>query len=66
VVLLERHGALALGKTLDEALDRMETLERVARVALVARLAGACEPLPAAAIEQVLVAAGKPPRGRRG
>ena len=46
VVLLERHGALALGRTLDEAFDRMETLERVARVALVARLAGSCEPLP--------------------
>jgi L-fuculose-phosphate aldolase len=63
VVLLERHGALALGRTLDEALDRMETLERVARVALVARLAGSCEPLPAAAIEKVLAAAGKPARG---
>ncbi|HSD18536.1 MAG TPA: class II aldolase/adducin family protein [Anaeromyxobacter sp.] len=64
VVLLERHGALALGRTLDEAFDRMETLERVARVALVARLAGSCEPLPAAAIEKVLAAAGRPPRGR--
>jgi L-fuculose-phosphate aldolase len=42
----------------------METLERVARVALVARLAGSCEPLPAAAIEKVLSAAGRPPRGR--
>ncbi len=64
VVLLERHGALALGRTLAEAFDRMETLERVARVALVARLLGRCEPLPAAAIAKVLAAAGKPPRGR--
>jgi L-fuculose-phosphate aldolase len=63
VILLERHGALALGKSLDEAFDRMETLERVARVALVARLAGRCEPLPAAAVAKVLAAAGKPPRG---
>lgn len=62
VVLLERHGALALGRTLDEAFDRMETLERVARVALAARLAGRCEPLPPGAIERVLAAAGKPPR----
>ncbi|WP_242341149.1 MULTISPECIES: class II aldolase/adducin family protein [Anaeromyxobacter] len=62
VVLLERHGALALGRTLDEAFDRMETLERVARVALVARLAGRCEPLPAEAIAKVLAAAGRPPR----
>jgi L-fuculose-phosphate aldolase len=62
VLLLERHGALALGRTLAEAFDRMETLERVARVALVARLAGSCEPLPAAAVEKVLRAAGRPLR----
>jgi L-fuculose-phosphate aldolase len=65
VLLLERHGALALGRTLGEAFDRMETLERVARVALAARLAGRCEPLPAAAVARVLEAAGKPPRPPR-
>ncbi len=58
VVLLERHGALALGRTLFEALDRIETLERVARVAVVARALGRCEPLPADAVERVLAAAG--------
>jgi L-fuculose-phosphate aldolase len=62
VVLLERHGALALGRTLGEAFDRIETLERVARIALVARLLGRAEPLPAAAIAKVLRAAGRPPR----
>jgi L-fuculose-phosphate aldolase len=65
VLLLERHGALALGRTLAEAFDRMETLERVARVALAARLLGRCEPLPPDAIEKVLAAAGKPPRDPR-
>ena len=64
VLLLERHGALALGRSLAEAFDRMETLERVARVALAARLAGACEPLPAEAVDRVLAAAGRPPRRR--
>jgi L-fuculose-phosphate aldolase len=64
VILLARHGALALGRTLVEAFDRMETLERVARIALVARLAGRCEPLPAEAVAKVLAAAGKPPRSR--
>ncbi len=64
VLLLERHGALALGRTLAEAFDRMETLERVARVALVARLLGRCEPLPAYALDDVLAAAGRPPRRR--
>jgi L-fuculose-phosphate aldolase len=63
VVLLERHGALALGRTLAEAFDRIETLERVARIALLARLVGRAEPLPPAAIEKVLRAAGRPPRG---
>lgn len=58
VVLLERHGALALGRSLGEALDRMETLERVARVALWARLAGRCEPLPPEVVAKVLAAAG--------
>lgn len=66
VFLLERHGALALGRTLDEAFDRMETLERVSRIALVARLLGRAEPLPPEAVEKVLRAAGKAPRRRRG
>jgi L-fuculose-phosphate aldolase len=58
VLLLERHGALALGADLFQACDRLETLERVARVALLARLAGRCEPLPREAVEKVLAAAG--------
>lgn len=62
VILLARHGALTLGRTLAEAFDRMETLERVARIALAARLAGGCAPLPEGAVAKVLAAAGKPPR----
>jgi L-fuculose-phosphate aldolase len=57
VLLLERHGALAMGRSLAEAADRLETLERVARVAFLARLLGRCEPLPAAAVEKVRDAA---------
>ncbi len=63
VIVLERHGALALGRTLAEAFDRLETLERVARLGLVARLLGSCEPLPRQAIDRVLAAAGRPARG---
>ncbi len=66
VLLLSRHGALCLGRTVDEAVWRMELLERVARMALVARALGRCEPLPAAAVEAVLRAAGKAPRGGSG
>jgi len=64
VFLLARHGALALGRTADEAFDRIETLERVARIAIAARAAGACEPLPPGLIDRVLAAAGRPPRRR--
>lgn len=64
VILLERHGALTLGRTLGEAFDRMETLERVARIAVAARLLGRCEPLAPAAVDRVLAAAGRPRRPR--
>ena len=56
VVLLERHGALVLGRDLFQALDRMETLERVCEVAARARALGSCEPLPARAVEKVIAA----------
>ncbi len=62
VLLLARHGALCLGATVTEAMDRMETLERVARIALAARGFGRCDPLPEAQVALVLRAAGKPPR----
>lgn len=64
VILLERHGAITLGRSLLEAYERMETLERVARVAVAARLLGRCEPLAPAAVDRVLAAAGRPPRAR--
>jgi L-fuculose-phosphate aldolase len=56
VILLERHGALALGNDLFQALDRMETLERVCEVAAKARAMGSCEPLPARDVEKVIAA----------
>lgn len=72
VLLLERHGALALGRDLFQAHDRMETLERVCEVAATARALGRCEPLPAGAVEKVkaagralTAAASRPARARR-
>jgi len=64
VILLERHGALALGADLRQAFDRMETLERVCQVAWRSRVLGnaAPLPLPAAAVRKVL-AAGRALRG---
>ena len=64
VILLERHGALALGRDLFQAFDRMETLERVCEVAAAARALGRCEPLPPAAVAKV-IAAGAAQASRR-
>ncbi len=44
-LILANHGAVTLGPTLDKALERMETLEHVARVSLMARLLGGERPL---------------------
>jgi L-fuculose-phosphate aldolase len=52
--LLANHGAVAVGKTLAQAHQRMETLEHVARVALLARLLGGARELSAADVEQLL------------
>jgi L-fuculose-phosphate aldolase len=58
--LMERHGALALGRDVFEALDRMETIERVAQVLLRAKLLGANPtPLSAQEIERLLKLSGR-------
>jgi L-fuculose-phosphate aldolase len=44
--LLANHGAVTVGASLEEAHVLMETLERVARVYLYARLLGTPQPLP--------------------
>lgn len=49
--LLSNHGALTLGRDLPDACERMETLERMATVVLVARLLGDPQAIPAAAFE---------------
>ena len=58
--LMERHGAVAVGRTVFEACDRMETVERVAQVILRARLLGANPtPLPRAEVERLLQLSGR-------
>jgi L-fuculose-phosphate aldolase len=53
--LMERHGAISVGRDVFEALDRMETVERVAQVVLRAKLLGGNPtPLPNAEIERLL------------
>jgi L-fuculose-phosphate aldolase len=43
--LLENHGAISLGATMDEALDRMESVEHLARITLILNMLGGARPL---------------------
>ncbi len=61
--LLANHGAVTLGRSVDEAADRMETLEHFARISLVARLLGGGRPLGPAdvrALQALRLRAGDP------
>jgi len=53
-ILLANHGALTLGKTLDEACYRMEVLESVAQSTLTARLFGGGAFLSDAQLQELL------------
>lgn len=62
-LLLANHGALTVGDTVFRAWERMETLEQLARVALVTRTLGQDNLLPPADVErlrQMRAAAGYP------
>lgn len=50
-LLLANHGAVTLGRTLDEAWIRMESLEHAARIITAARTLGEPKPLSARAVE---------------
>lgn len=47
--LLSHHGAAVLGSSVEDAYNRMETLERIARIVLYARLLGRAVPMPESA-----------------
>ncbi len=44
-IILARHGTLTLGRSLEEAFDRLENLEHTARILAAARAMGPVEPL---------------------
>lgn len=52
--VLANHGAVAVGGSLAQAHQRMETLEQVARVALMARLLGGAKMLSTDDVERLL------------
>lgn len=45
-IVLNRHGSLTLGKTLQEAYDRLEVVEHSAKITHAANLVGPVSPLP--------------------
>lgn len=52
-VVLDRHGALTLGRTLDEAWHRMEAIEHAAKITQAARAIGPVTPLSAPEVEKL-------------
>jgi len=53
VVLMANHGAVTVGKDLEAALFRMETLEHFCRIYWIARMMGTPQPLPASHVSQL-------------
>lgn len=43
--ILERHGPVTLGRSLDEAYARLEVLEHTAKITLLAHMAGSASPI---------------------
>jgi L-fuculose-phosphate aldolase len=55
-ILLANHGAVCYGSDIDLAFGRMETLEHLARITLVAEMLGGPKPLPRVEIEKLFAA----------
>ncbi|MFV0387624.1 MAG: class II aldolase/adducin family protein [Pyrinomonadaceae bacterium] len=53
-LLMANHGAVAYGKSLWEAFDRMETLEHTAKISILARALGKPNDLPKDAISKLI------------
>lgn len=53
VLLLARHGSLTVGRSLDEAAQRLEVLEHAAHTLLWAHMLGSVSPLPAEALNKL-------------
>ena len=53
-ILLDRHGALTLGRTLEEAFARLEVVEHTAKIVWIARTLGIVRELPPAEVAKLL------------
>jgi len=52
-VVMDRHGALTLGRSLDEAYNRLEAMEHASKITHAARSLGPVTPLPAAEVDKL-------------
>jgi L-fuculose-phosphate aldolase len=54
VMLLANHGALAVGKTVFEAMNKMESVENAAKISILAKLIGEPSVLPKEEVQALL------------
>jgi L-fuculose-phosphate aldolase len=52
-VVMDRHGALTYGRSLDEAFNRMEAMEHAAKITHAARVLGPVSPLAAPEVQKL-------------
>ncbi len=62
--LLENHGVFAWGARLEQAYLRLELVEHLARIAVLAQATGGIKPLPESALEPLLAARAKAGLGK--
>ncbi len=56
-IVLDRHGALTVGRTLDEAYHRLEAMEHASKITQAARAIGPIAPLPPHEVQKLTVLA---------
>ncbi len=52
-MVMDRHGAITLGRDLDEAYNRLEAMEHAAKITHAARVLGPVAPLPPVEVEKL-------------
>jgi L-fuculose-phosphate aldolase len=52
-IVMDRHGALTVGRDLDEAYNRMEAMEHASKITHAARVIGPVAPLPPVEVEKL-------------
>lgn len=52
-IVMDRHGAITLGRTLDEAYNRLEAMEHAAKITHAARALGPVAPLPPVEVDKL-------------